>query len=176
MCFSVIRVDGYLWFLGLCLLLCAAAALADDCRPDRVAAVDLLVTKDGHVQIPVEINGFRVQMGIDAGSGLSGIWSDAAAALNLPPKKINSSVRLYAGGARLTHTVNVNGIKIGDYRGSPFEALVYPRNKPVPQYLSEDDVVGFLGQSVFWNLDLELDFGAHQHIAETGLQAAVHNR
>ena len=145
-------------------MLCATAAFADDCRLDRVAAVDLLVTKDGQVQIPVKINGIQVQIGIDAGSGLSGIWSGATAALNLQPKEIRArgGVRLSAGGAPLTQTVNINGLEIGNSRWPPFEALVYPRSKQFPQSLSTDDVVGFLGQWVFSNFDLELDFGARQ--------------
>jgi hypothetical protein len=77
------RIDVYHWFLGVSLMLYASAVVADDGRLGRVATVDMIVTKDGQVQIPVEINGIRVQMGIDAGSGLSAIWSGATGALNL---------------------------------------------------------------------------------------------
>lgn len=159
---KVRRVDVYHWFLGMSLMLCASAVVADDCRLERVATVDMIVTKDGQVQIPVEINGIRVQMGIDAGSGLSAIWSGATAALNLQPKEIIARGRVNAGGTPVTQTVNINGLTIGTTRWSSFEVLVYPRNKQFPQSLGEDDAVGFLGQGVFSNLDLELDFGAHQ--------------
>jgi hypothetical protein len=156
------RIDVYHWFLGVSLMLYASAVVADDCRLGRVATVDMIVTKDGQVQIPVEINGIRVQMGIDAGSGLSAIWSGATGALNLQPKESIARGRVNVGGTPLTQTVNINGLKIGDTRWSSFEALIYPRNKQFPQSLNEDDAVGFLGQGVFSNLDLELDFGAHQ--------------
>jgi hypothetical protein len=156
------RAVVYHWFLGMSLMLSASAVVADDCRLERVAAVDMIVTKEGQVQIPVEINGIRVQMGIDAGSGLSAVWSGATAALNLQPNERISRGRLSAGGTPLTQTVNINGLKIGNTRWSSFEVLVYPRNKQFPQSLSEDDAVGFLGQGVFSNLDLEFDFGARQ--------------
>jgi len=120
------------------------------------------VTKDGQVQIPVEIGGVRVHMGIEAGSGLSAIWSSATAALGLQPKRITARGRLNAGGIPLTETVNIDGLKIGNVRWSSVEVLVYPRNKYFPQSLGEDDVVGYLGQDLFSKLDVELDFGAHQ--------------
>jgi len=156
------RVDVYHWFLAPSLMLCASVVVADDCRLERVATVDMIVTKEGQVQIPVEINGVRLQMGIDAGSGLSAIWSGATAALHLQPKESIAGGRLNAGGIPLTQTVNINSLKIGNAIWSPVEVLVYPRNKQFPQSISEDDAVGFLGQSVFSGLDLELDFGANQ--------------
>jgi Aspartyl protease len=156
------RAGIYHCFLGLSLMLCAPAVLADGCRLQRIVAVDLLVTNAGRVQIPVEINGVHVQMGIEAGSGLSGIWSGATAALGLKPKETIALGALRAGGTPLTQTVHIDSFKIGNTRWPPFSVVVYPRNQQFPQSLSEDDVVGVLGQDVFSSVDLELDFGAHQ--------------
>jgi hypothetical protein len=156
------RVDFCHWFLGVCLLLSARTVVADDCRLERVAAVDMIVSKDGQVQIPVEVNGIHVRMGIDVGSTLSAIWSGATAAFNLQPKEKFASGRLTAGQASLTQTVKFSDLKIGYAHWASVEVLVYPRNKQFPQALGEDDAVGYLGQGVFANLDVELDFGAHQ--------------
>ena len=143
-------------------MLCASAVLAENCHLEQIAAVDLVVTKSGSVQIPVEINGIRVQMGIEAGSGLSAIWSGATAALNLQPQERIRPGVLHAGGIPLTQTVHINSFKLGNLHWQPFDALVYPRNHQFSQSLGEDEVVGYLGQDMFSGVDLELDFGAHQ--------------
>jgi predicted aspartyl protease len=149
-------------FFGMCLMLAASAVVAEDCRLERVAAVEMTISKDGQVQIPVEINGTRVQMGVDVGGGLSAIWSGAVAALNLQPKDSIARGRLNAGAIPLTQTVELSGLKIANTQWLPFGVLVFPRNKVFPESLSADDSVGFLGQTAFANLDLELDFQAHQ--------------
>lgn len=136
--------------------------LADGCRLERIVAVSLIVTDSGGVRIPVEINGTRVQMGIEVGSALSAIWKGDTAALNLQPRETIARAGLHVGGTPLTQTVRIDSFKIGNIRWAPFSALVYPRNGEFPQSLSEDDVVGILGQDMFSSVDLELDFGAHQ--------------
>ncbi len=148
--------------LALSLVLCVPVTRADDCRIERLAAVDLAVTSAGRVQIPVELNGIRVQMIIEAGSGLSSIWSGAAAPLNLEPKESIARGRLRAGSAPLTQTVKINTFKIGNVRWKPFQIVVYPSNQHFPQSVGEDDVVGFLGEDVFGGVDFEIDFAERQ--------------
>src|SRR5271165_4155107 len=129
------RVDIRHWFLGLSLILCAPAVLAEGCRFERIAAVDLLVTNSGRVQIPVDINGVHVQMGIEVGSALSAIWTGAAAALNLKSKETIALGQLRAGSVPLTQTINIKSFKTGNLRWSPFSILVYPRNEDFSQSL-----------------------------------------
>jgi hypothetical protein len=161
-CALLRRAEIYRLLVGLSLLMCAPAALADGCRLERVAAVDMSATNTGQVLIPVEIDGIKVQMGIEAGSGLSIIWSGATDGLGLKPKTTIAQGLLNAGGKPIRQTVRLDSFKIGNTGWAPFSVVVYPRDRQFPQSLGKDDVVGYLGLDVLSAVDIELDFGAHQ--------------
>jgi len=129
---------------------------------EQIAAVKMIVTSSGRVQIPVEINGIKVQMGLDIGHGLSGIWASATTSLGLTPKATIKAGVLLADGAPVTDTVSIASFKIANVNWANIPVLVYPGSQHIFQMLSEDDVVGILGQDLFANVGLELDFGAHQ--------------
>jgi predicted aspartyl protease len=150
------------WVVGLSLLVCAPVVLADSCQLERIAEVEMSVTKGGQVVVPVEINGNHVKMAIDTTSSMTNIYSGATAALNLKPNDNLKRGVLSVGATALTHTVDIHALKMANVHWPTVEALVYPWNKLYPPLLSEDDVVGSLGQNMFSGFDLELDFGAHK--------------
>jgi hypothetical protein len=122
----------------------------------------MLVADSGRVQIPVEISGIQVQMVVDIGRGISGIWTGATASLGLTPRATSKRNGLRVDGTPVAATVSIASFKIGNVRWATMPILVYPGGPQLPQTLSEDDVVGILGQDVFSSVDVELDFGAHQ--------------
>jgi Aspartyl protease len=150
------------WIVGLALCFWGPAALADGCGLEQVAAVKMIVTDSGRVQIPVEIDGIKVQMAVDIGRGISGIWTAATASLGLTPKATIKRGVLLIDGTPVTDTVSVASLQIGNARWANIAILAIPGSGQFSQMPSEDDVVGILGQDMFANVDLELDFGAHQ--------------
>jgi hypothetical protein len=143
-------------------LVCSPAALADSCQLGRIAEVAMSVTKGGQVVVPVEINGIHVKMAIDTASSLTNIYSGATAELNLTPGDTIRSGVLRVGTTFQTQTVRIHSFKLANVDWPLVSALVYPWNKQFSPLLSEDDVVGSLGQNMFSGVDLELDFGAHK--------------
>jgi predicted aspartyl protease len=150
------------WVVGLGVLLCSPAVLADSCQLELISEVAMSVTKSGHVVVPVEIDGIRVRMAIDTASSLTNIYSGAMTELNLTPKDTIKNGLLSVGATTVTETVRIRSLKMANVNWPQVSALVYPWNKPFPPLLSEDEVVGSLGQNMFAGVDLELDFGAHK--------------
>jgi hypothetical protein len=148
--------------VGLCVLACAPTVLAENCQLERIAEVDMSVTKGGQAVVPVEINGIRVMMAIDTAGSLTSIYSGATAALNLRPKNNLRSGVLHIGAISPTQSVDITPLKMANINWRLVNVLVYPLTKSYPPLLGEDDVVGFLGQGLFMGNDLELDFGAHK--------------
>ena len=160
MLFKLTRVRH--WVIGLGVLLCSPAVLADSCGLGRIAEVAMSVTKGGQVVVPVEINGIHVEMAIDAAGSLTNIYSGATAALNLTPSNSFKSGQLRVGATSLTQTVQIRSLKLANVNWPVASALVYPFNKQFTPPLSEDEVVGSLGQNLFSGVDVELDFAAHK--------------
>jgi hypothetical protein len=150
------------WVIGLGVLVCSPAVLADSCHLERIAEVVMSVTKGGQVVVPVEINGIHVKMAIDTTGSLTNIYSGATAALNLTPSDTLKGGVLRVGATTLTQTVQVRSLKLANVNWPIVSVLVYPWNKKFAPLLSEDEVVGSLGQGMFSGVDLELDFGAQK--------------
>jgi hypothetical protein len=146
----------------MCVLVCAPAVFADSCQLERIAEVTMSVTKGGQVVVPVEINGIHVKMTINTTGSLTTIYSGAMAGLNLKPIDNIQRGVFHAGATNLTETVEISSLKMANAHWPLVSALVYPSNNQYPPLLSEDDIVGSLGQGMFGNVDLELDFGALQ--------------
>lgn len=150
------------WVIGLGVLVCSPAVLADSCQLKRIAEVAMSVTKGGQAVVPVEINGIHVNMAIDTAGSLINIYSGATAALNLTPSDTIRSGVLHVGTTSLTQTVQIRSLKLANLNWPLVSAVVYPLKKQFAPLLSEDEVVGSLGQSMFSGVDLELDFGAQK--------------
>lgn len=144
------------------MLVWAPLVLADGCKLERISEVPMSVTSTGQVVVPVEINGIHVKMAVDTASSLTNIYSGATAALNLKPADSLKRGVLRVGATNLTQTVHINSLNMAKVRWEMVSALVYPWNKQYTPLLTDDDVVGSLGQSMFAGVDLELDFGAHK--------------
>ena len=128
-------------------------AQADEpCRLERAVKLDMSVTRDGHVSVPMTIGGKAIGMLIDTGGLVSMLTPPTVAELDLTPQMIPlSRIRQY-GGFTVDHYVTVHDASLGGLKTSKLELLVMPE-RAYPR-----DAGGLLAPDIMRGYDADFDF------------------
>jgi hypothetical protein len=140
--------------IGVWSIACAAGAHADDsCQLQRILDVNMSVTRDGHVSVPMMIGGKTVSMLVDTGGLVSMLTPPTVAMLGLSPQIIPlSRIRQY-GGLVVDHYVTARDVTFGGLKSDKLDFLVMPeRGYPL-------DVGGLLAPDIMSRYDVDFDFG-----------------
>lgn len=143
---------GGLWWGSL-----GQARADDQCRLLRVA--DLPVTMDGNQPLlNGDLNGQPVHWLMDTGSQVSLISSPAADRAGLHCHVLPNYTLRGVGGSTETYLARVDALTLGDWTVHNLDMLVASDHD-----LGRGDVVGVIGEPVFQQYDMELDF-AHAKV------------
>lgn len=137
---------------AIAVLFClATGAQADPCKLVRETIVDMHPDGDGHVAIPVSINGQTVNFVIDTGSVVTAVSSETADKLGLPRHPQNHSAEVVFGGSPVTQYVMAERFMLGPLTAYRDNFAVLPIG-----VLSGTD--GLLGADILAANDIDLDF------------------
>jgi len=137
-------------------LMASLPALADECRLEEVASLDMTRSDDG-LLVPVSIQGTPKMMIIDTGAPLSVVDPQAASDLKLITHDIFQGFMYTSSGQQFTKMAVIHGLDIGQMHASDVRVLVEPSR------LSDDNrVAGLLGADFLRHYDIDLDFGANK--------------
>jgi hypothetical protein len=157
--------------LVVILVLLAAAPMAASgdanpaCESQLLAQATLHVTPAGEVFMPATIDGRDVYFRLSIGSGLPMVLESAVKSLGLQAKRRNGGASMSSGGNRITHFVMLEETKIGAFRLLARAAPVIPQpGVEAPPMVQGKPVVGYMGSTLFRNVDAEL------HLAERQLK------
>jgi hypothetical protein len=139
--------------VGAWIVVFAGAARADEsCQLQRAIKLDMTVTRDGHVTVPMMIGGKPVSMLIDTGGLFSMLTPPTVAALDLAPQIIPFSRIQQYGGLRVDHFVEAHDVSLGGMQGYKFDFLV------MPEHGYTSDIGGLLAPDIMRNYDADFDF------------------
>lgn len=120
-----------------------------DCRLSPVARFPM-TRHDGHMLVPVTVNGKTLNFIVDTGGYASAISKKAAAALGMRKRGIHFNQIKDVGGKDADFYVVADTFQIGHERAKNFELLVATL---------ADGEDGVLAPDLLRNFDVELDFG-----------------
>jgi hypothetical protein len=143
----------------ICVALFPAAlrsAESKDCQLKQYASLDLPALPNGHLIVPVTIQGTDVFMLLNTISPFSSITEIAANRLGLQIHQMPFGVNVSSGAKKIENVAAAKGLSLGYAHFNNAELLIIPNDFIGP---SPDDmqVVGFLGMDVFTKIDVELD-------------------
>jgi len=157
------KKDLWVWLLLLCAPpLWATSRAQMNCNIQRLASVDMVF--DGQLLVPVDYSGQTVWMVLDLAQPFSLLSPSAVAPLKLRMQNIDArpgEFMLKIDGKPVTETVDIDSLRIGNYRLSRHSLFVDPRPAlvdPRPGRI----VFGTLGMRDLWPVDFELDLVHHQ--------------
>ena len=143
--------------LALCLSL-AAPALADDawpeeCRLSEVASFPMTLREDGHVVIPVAVEGREKTFVVDTGGYASSLSPRAADDLGLKRRPLTARKVRDLGGATATEYVRAGSFALGSMVARDFDLMVLDG-------LNNAD--GLIAPDLLLQFDVEFDFAARR--------------
>ncbi|HEY2034836.1 MAG TPA: aspartyl protease family protein, partial [Rhizomicrobium sp.] len=133
----------------------ATAAEADPCKLVRETVVDMHADDNGHVAVPVSINGEKLDFIVDTGSYVTALSSETADKLGLPRRPQNHSAETVFGGFPVTQYVMADRFMIGTLTAYRDNFAVVPNGA-----LSGID--GLLGSDILAANDIDLDFAGNK--------------
>ncbi|MBA2590426.1 MAG: aspartyl protease family protein [Alphaproteobacteria bacterium] len=139
--------------------LTGAQARSGPCRPlQEIASLKMTILPDGsRVSVPLTINGRRVEMLVDTGTGMSSLTKPAAAMLDV--KKRNSAA---------VHLVDKDGARVsGYYVADNFQVgKLTGRDQPFLQDINSEatQIAGAIGPDLMVRYDVEMDFAGQKLI------------
>jgi hypothetical protein len=131
------------------------------CEMKQYATVDIEVTSNGGVLVPVQINGHDAWMSLNMSSGMPIIGPQTLQMLGLKPIAV-SETNLFSNGARITQQVKVDSLRMGKANFTDWMLYVNPGQGRPPQMYKGRPTVGVLS-AVFMNVvDMELDIAGRK--------------
>src|SRR5258706_2557667 len=133
------------------------ARAAKNCYPTKYASIDVVITKESEVLLPVTIKGHEAYMVLETAVGPSALYRDAARDFNLRAMPLPASSRVMAGSQPIAEYVNIRELTIKDYKF--FDTYLLLRDTPVLRSdpTAARPIVGIAGMSLFDKVDLELN-------------------
>jgi predicted aspartyl protease len=131
----------------------ATAAHADNCQLTRVASLDMTMTDDGRILVPVKFGDTSTFMMIDTGAPLSALEPDSISDLGLTTKRIYQGQMFNSLGQAFTDMAVVPSLTLDNFHGSDVKFLVDPS-----RLVHDARVAGTLGADFLRHYDVELDF------------------
>ncbi len=141
----------------LSLLLQAAPALADDCTPKLISALDMIDEPDGRIAVAVGLGGAQHRLLIATTSPHSELFQAAVTAAGFRQSNLPDSKSFDYFGGHAVGYATVEGLTLGSARGGTVQVLVTPGGYP-----PDPEVVGTLGADLLGNFDVELNFQTHR--------------
>lgn len=130
------------------------------CELKRLSAVDVEITPNGGVLVPMQINGRDVWMMLDMSTGMAMVAPAALAPLGLKVAPVTGR-NAFANGLKVTQQARADSLRVGSADFTGWDLYVQPVQRPLQGYKGRP-VVGALS-SVFMNVvDLELDLAARK--------------
>jgi predicted aspartyl protease len=134
-------------------LILASTALAEDCRLERAASLDMKLTHDGRILVPVSIEGTSELMMLDTGSPISIVFQHVVDSLKLITRNIYQGQVFTSAGSQFTALASIKNLQIDQMTARDVRFLVEPTS------FSDDKALGgLLGSDIMHNYDVELDF------------------
>jgi hypothetical protein len=134
-----------------------AADRRNACEPDLIAEIPLVISPGGDVFFPATLGDKQVYFSLLIGSGLPLIAESAVESLGLPRRVITGSGQMKSGGQRATHYLQLDDLKIGDYRLLGRAAPIMPQpGVTTPRLIEGKPVVGLLGSTFLRRVDAEI--------------------
>ncbi len=131
------------------------------CEMKQFASIDIDITPNGGVLVPLQINGHDVWMSLNMSSGMPIIGPQTLQMLDLKPIPVTAT-NLYSNGNRITRQVKVDSLRMGNANFTDWMLYVNPgEGRPAPMYKGRPNV-GVLS-AVFMNVvDMELNMAEHK--------------
>jgi predicted aspartyl protease len=152
MCRSAGALLASAFFAGMV----SAAANADDCKLQRVAALDF--TEDGAIVVPVSLEGTSVQMILDTGSMLSAVDPIVANNLHLIQRRIMQGMAFDVAGESMNYIAIPHDVGLGDMHANNVKLFVWPS----PLRGGNGRIGGLLAADYLRHYDVDIDFGSHK--------------
>ena len=153
------RIGSFLGSLTLAILVQAGAVSADDCGPlKQAASVDMTMTPDGRILVPVMINGTPQQMLLSTAGGITSLTSAAVNTLGLRAIDASNVKQLDSAGNASQSYVQVDSFTIGAIQAKNIQFMVTPN----PNAGNNGSFVGLLAADLMSRYDVELDFAARK--------------
>ncbi|HEY5337796.1 MAG TPA: retroviral-like aspartic protease family protein, partial [Rhizomicrobium sp.] len=138
-------------------ILAATAARADDCKLSRAASLDISLTRDGRILVPVTINDTAKFLMVDTGAPLSTLEPDTVADLGLKTERMYEGQMFNSLGQSFTAIALVPSLSIDQAHASNLKFPVDPTR------FSEDPrMAGLLGADLLRHYDVDLDIANHK--------------
>jgi hypothetical protein len=141
----------------LSLLLQAGPALADDCTPKLVSALDMIDEPDGRVAVQVGLGGAPHRLLIATTNSHSELFQAAVTAAGFRQSNLPDSKSFDYFGGHAVGYATVDGLTLGSARGGTVQVLVTPGS-----YAPDPEVAGTLAADLLGNFDVELNFQSHR--------------
>jgi len=126
------------------------------CEMKQYGSVEIEITPNGGVLVPLQINGHDVWMSLNMSSGMPIIGPQTLQMLDLKPIAVTET-NLFSNGARITRQVKVASLRMGKANFTDWMLYVNPGEGRPPQMYKGRPNVGVLS-AVFMNVvDMELD-------------------
>jgi predicted aspartyl protease len=153
------RVGSLIGSLTFAILVQASTAWAEDCGPlKQVASVDMTMTPDGRVLVPVTINGTPQQMMLSTAGGITSLTSAAVNSLGLHAIDASNVKQLDSTGNASQSYVQVDSFAIGAIQTKNIQFMVTPN----PGAGNSGSFVGLLAGDLMSRYDVEMDFAARK--------------
>jgi hypothetical protein len=126
-----------------------------ECHPRQLASINLVISRNGSVLVPVSTHQTPLYMYLEIASPLSSVTDQAAARFALPRTDIAKGLDIGMGNQRVQQYAALS-FQLGDLKYSQEHILVSIDPASNPHY-SNPDVIGVLGMDLLWTMDIELD-------------------
>ncbi len=137
-------------FIGVTVAQGDGAPPVAPCQPKQAMQLDIRTGPQGHVEVPLSINGHTDWFAVDTGGAFSMITYPLAARLKLRLQPFPYGMQLY-GGVQLYQAAVADSVTFGKLTASNFGFLA------VPQSAFELDMGGVVGIDILRNYDVEID-------------------
>ena len=138
-------------------LLAVPPASAQDCRPRKVASLDIVGMESGLIKIKILIDGTPRYFLVDTGGIYSTIYSDVADRLELQRIPLDQNVEIYdVVGSLARQYVDVRDVEIGPLRARRIAMIVDHRAA------ADHALDGTLAPDVLDKFDLDFDVAARK--------------
>jgi hypothetical protein len=132
------------------------AAETNECKLKQLASLDLVLTGNNYLLVPVTFGERRAYMALDLANGLSTVTESAVSRLSLQPNSMPNNFAAQADGKVIQKLVTATPFSMGGLRFKSANFLVLPKYE-FRADLADAPVVGVLGSDAFARVDVELD-------------------
>jgi hypothetical protein len=160
-----IALTGLLVYVTLSAPTSLLAAEAQDCSLKRYASIDLEESPNGHLLVPVTVEGTRALMLLDTDTIYSTLTEAAVDRLALQTHSSSITVKTLTGETYIPKIATAKELSIGSAKFKTREFYV-PLTSNISIIAARDysnaQVVGVIGMDVLANVDVELDVASRK--------------